>query len=284
MKYGAGFPLIATDDLSAIRDFAQTLDGSGFDLVAVAGHLLSAPPNRFPDRPPPTYVGPFHDPFVLFGYLAAITTRLHFRTNILILPLYETAVVAKQAAELQHLSGGRFELGVGISWNDVEYAAVNQDFRVRGRRYEEQIEVLRKLWSEPFVTFKGRWHTFDGVGLNRLPSQPIPIWIGGGTDDNVLRRVARLGDGWTPMTDPTEPMGRIKQYLAEAGRDPASFGLSASLIAGPGGPGSWIEGGRKLQQLGATYLTIRVPPDVPASDSLARILEARRVLASELGS
>ena len=102
MKYGAGFPLIAMDDLSAIRDFAQTLDGSGFDLVTLAGHLLAAPPDRFPDRPPPTYIGPFHDPFVLFGYLAAITKRLHFRTNMLILPLYETAIVAKQAAELQH--------------------------------------------------------------------------------------------------------------------------------------------------------------------------------------
>src|SRR5215204_1415862 len=188
MKYGAGLPLIATDDLSATRDFAQTLDGSGFDLVTLAGHLLSAPPDRFPDRPPPTYIGPFHDPFVMFGYLAAITTRLHFRTNVLILPLYETAIVAKQAAELQHVSGGRFELGVGISWNVVEYAAVNQDFHVRGRRFDEQIEVLCKLWSEPFVTFKGHWHTFDGVGLNRLPSQPIPIWIGGGTDDRVLRR------------------------------------------------------------------------------------------------
>ena len=221
---------------------------------------------------------------MLFGYLAAITTRLRFRTNVLILPLYETAVVAKQAAELQHVSGGRFELGVGISWNEVEYAAVNQDFHVRGRRFDEQIEVLRKLWSEPFVTFKGRWHTFDGIGLNRLPSQPIPIWIGGGTDDRVLRRAARLGDGWTPMTDPTEPMGRVKQYLAEAGRDPASFGLSASVTAGPGGPDSWIDAGRKLQQVGATYLTIRVPPDVPAGDSLARILEAKRVLADELGS
>jgi probable F420-dependent oxidoreductase len=284
MKYGAGFPLQAMDDPVAIRDFAQALDDSAFDLVTASGHLLSAPPGRFADRPQPTYVGPFFDPFVLFGYLAGFTKRLRFRTSVLILPLYETAIVAKQAAELQHLSGGRFELGIGISWNEPEYRALNQDFKVRGRRFEEQIQVLRKLWSEPFVTFEGRWHKFQEVGLKRLPEVPIPIWIGSGTDEQVLRRVARVGDGWTPMTDPTEPMGRIKQYLAEVGRDPASFGLSAAVVAGPGGPDAWVEAGRKLQQVGATYLTLRVPPDVPPSETLPRLIEAKNALASELGS
>src|SRR5579859_425961 len=175
MKFGTAFPLSAMGDGVAVRDFAQALDGAGFDLVSAAGHLLAAPPARFADRPSATYTGPFHDPFVLFGYLAGLTQRLHFRTSILILPLYPTAVVAKQAAELQLLSNGRFELGVGISWNAAEYAAVNQDFRTRGRRMGEQVQVLRKLWSEPFVTFDGHFHTLDGVGLNRVPAQPIPI-------------------------------------------------------------------------------------------------------------
>src|SRR5205085_3711779 len=125
------------------------------------GHLLAVEAGRFADRPTPTYAGPFHDPFVLFGYLAAVTQRLHFRPSILILPLYETAVVAKQAAELQQLSGGRFELGVGISWNPAEYQALGQSFQDRGARIEEQLLVLRKFWSEPYVTFEGRWHKLD---------------------------------------------------------------------------------------------------------------------------
>src|SRR5215207_3047716 len=283
MKYGAGFSLVAMDDPIAVRDFAQALDESGFDLVTVSGHLLSAPPDRFPDRPPPSYIGPFHDPFVLFGFLSGVTRRLHFRTSVLILPLYETAIVAKQAAEIQTLSGGRFQLGAGISWHDAEYAALNQDFRSRGRRFEEQIEVLRKLWSEPFVTFKGRWHTFDNVGLNRLPAQPIPIWIGGGTDESVLRRVARIADGWTPMTDPTEHISRLRQYATEAGRDPKNLQLSASLTAGPGGPESWVEAGRKLQQLGVTYLTLRVPPDTPPNQTVNRLIEVKRALEAGLG-
>jgi probable F420-dependent oxidoreductase len=282
MKYGAGFPLLAMDDPIAIRDFAQALDGAGFDLITLGGHLLSAPANRFPDRPPQTYIGPFYDPFVLFGFLAGATSRVRFRTGVLILPLYETAVVAKQAAELQQLSNGRFELGVGISWNEPEYQAVNQNFRNRGRRLEEQIKVLRKLWSEPFVTFKGRYHTLDNVGLNRLPPQPIPIWIGSGTDDVVLRRVARMADGWQPMTDPTDHIGKIRQYMADDGRDPASLQLTASVVAGPGGPESWVESARKLQQLGATYLTIRVPPDTPADQALTRTIEVKQALAAGL--
>src|SRR6266852_7355416 len=187
MKYGAGLPLTAAGDNGALRDFVQALDGGGFDLLSVAGHVLSVPAERFTDRPVPTYAGPFHDPFVLFGYLAAITQRLHFRPSILILPLYPTAIVAKQAAELQFLSNGRFELGVGISWNTAEYRALGQDFSSRGRRVEEQIELLKKLWSEPYVSFEGRWHALDGVGLNRLPASAIPIWIGG-SDEAVLRR------------------------------------------------------------------------------------------------
>jgi probable F420-dependent oxidoreductase len=284
MKYGAGLPLIAMGDPIAVRDFAQALDDSGFDLLTAAGHVLCAEPNRFPDRPLPTYSGPFHDPFVLFGYLAAVTKRLHFRPNVLILPLYETAIVAKQAAELQFLSGGRFQLAVGISWNQAEYIALNQDFSKRGRRFEEQIHVLRKLWSEPFVTFKGRWHTLDGVGLNRLPSTPIPIWIGSGTDEAVLRRAARVADGWTPMVDPTEPFQRLRQYLKEEGRDPARFELSATVVAGPGGPGSWVEAGRKLEALGATHLILRAAPAVPPTQVLARLIEAKHALAAALGS
>ena len=175
MQFGAGFPLTAMDNPSAIREFGQTLDGAGFDFITASGHILSSEPGAFPANPTPTYGGPFHDPFVLFGYLAGLTERIRFRNSILILPLYPTGLVAKQGAELQMISGGRYELGVGISWNTAEYRALNQEFKTRGRRLEEQISVLRRLWSEPFVTFDGRWHHFDNVGLNRVPARPIPV-------------------------------------------------------------------------------------------------------------
>jgi probable F420-dependent oxidoreductase len=284
MKFGAGLPITAADDIVALRDFVQALDGAGFDLLNTAGHVLAAPAGRFADRPTVTYAGPFHDPLILFGYLAAITQRLHFRPSILILPLFPTALVAKQAAELQQLSGGRFELGVGISWNAAEYHALGQEFTNRGQRMAEQIEVLRRLWSEPYVTYSGRYHTLDGVGLNRVPAQPIPIWVGGGTNDVVLRRAARLGDGWTPMTDPTEVMPKLRQYVIEAGRDPGSFGLTARVVVGPGGPAAWLESARKAQALGATHLTLSPSPDVTGPAVLERLIEARQALAAELRS
>jgi probable F420-dependent oxidoreductase len=275
--------LTAASDPDAIRTFAQALDAAGFDVLTVSGHVLSAEAGRFADRPSVTYAGPFHDPFVLFGYLSGITQRLHFRPNVLILPLYATAIVAKQAAELQLLSGGRFELGVGLSWNPAEYAALGQDFTTRGRRLEEQITVLRKLWSEPYVTFQGRWHTFDAVGLNRLPSTPIPIWIGAGSDERALRRVARFADGFLPLGDPAEPMARVRQFMAEDGRDASGFGLTGRLIAGSEGAPAWLNAARVLQGVGVTQLNITAPPDLAPPAALERIIEAKQALASELG-
>jgi probable F420-dependent oxidoreductase len=283
MKFGAGLPITAMDDPIAVRDFAQALDGAGFDVLTSAGHLLAVPKEKYADRPPATYTGPFHDPFVTFAYLAAITQHLHFRPSILILPLYSTAVVAKQAAELQNLSGGRFELGVGISWNEAEYQAVGQDFSTRGRRLEEQVVVLRRLWSEPYVTFSGRWHTLEGVGLNRVPSPSIPIWIGG-AHERVLKRAAQLADGFIPLGDPAEVIPRVQSYVREAGRDPASFGFAGRVAAGPGGPSAWIEAARKLVSLGVNQIALSAPPDLQGEAALKRLIEARGALAAELGS
>jgi probable F420-dependent oxidoreductase len=282
MKFAAGFPLTASHDVASIREFAQRLDAAGFDVLTVSGHLLSVPAGRYPDRPAPTYAGPFHDPFVLFGYLAAITQRLHFRPSILILPLYATAIVAKQAAELQLLSGGRFELGVGISWNPTEYRAVGQEFTNRGRRLEEQVHMLRRLWSEPFVQFDGRFHRFDEIGLNRVLEPPIPIWMGGTGEDRVLRRVARVGDGFIPLGDPAEIMPRLRQYLTEAGRDPSSFGLTGRVIAVSNGPEAWLQQARALQALGATHLGLSAPPDLDPAAGLERIIEAKQALERAL--
>jgi probable F420-dependent oxidoreductase len=281
MQFGAGLPITAMDDPIAIRDFAQALDGAGFDVLTTAGHLLAVPAEKYTDRPAATYAGPFHDPFVAFAYLAAITRQLHFRPSILILPLYPTAIVAKQAAELQLLSGGRFELGVGISWNEAEYQALGQDYSTRGQRIEEQIEVLRKLWSEPYVRYSGRWHHLNGVGLNRVPSHPIPIWMGG-SHERAMRRAARLADGFIPLGDPAEVIPKMQGYVREAGRDPASFGFAGRVATGPGGPAAWIEAARKLQRLGVTQIAISTPPDVQGEAALKQLIDARRALAEEL--
>ena len=165
MKFGAGFPLRSLPDASAMRDYAQTLEGAGFDFTSTAGHTLGQPAGTYPDRAAPQYTGPFNDAFVTFSFLAGVTQRIRFMTAILILPALPTALVAKQAAELAFVSGGRFDLGIGVSWNAVEYRALGQDARVRGARMDEQVAVLRRLWSEPYVTFKGKYHDLDNVGL-----------------------------------------------------------------------------------------------------------------------
>jgi probable F420-dependent oxidoreductase len=283
MKYGTGFPLIALKDTAAVRDFAQTFDGAGLDYVTAAGHLLATPADRYEGRPQATFAGPYHDPFVLFAYLSGFTSRLHFVTGILILPLYETAVVAKQAAELDFVSGGRFELGVGISWQEPEYKAAGQDIHRRGARLAEQVEVLKLFWTQPYFSYKGKFHDIDNMGLNRLPAKPITLWFGSTTEEKPMRRAAKQADGWMPMGDPTEPLPRFQQYMTEAGRNPAELQLMARVSAGEGGPDAWIAEGKRLQALGATHLTIGTPPDVTGAAATQRIIEAKNALAGALG-
>jgi probable F420-dependent oxidoreductase len=170
----------------------------------------------------------FHEPFVLFGYLAALT-KLELVPAVIILPQRQTALVAKQAAEVDVLTGGKFRLGVGVGWNEVEYEALDRDFHKRGRIIEEQVEVLRLLWQQEVVSYTGKYHKITEAGLNPLPvRRSIPIWMGGGTDV-LLRRVARLADGWFPQGNPDEHMHamfeRLRGYIREAGRDPNSVGL-----------------------------------------------------------
>jgi probable F420-dependent oxidoreductase len=283
MKYGTAMALTRMDDPVAVRDFAQQLDGAGFDFVGVGGHVLSAEPERYPGRPAQTYVGPFYDHMVLFAHLAAVTQRIHFQSAILILPELPTALVAKQAAEVQFFSNGRLELGVGISWHEAEYEAMGQNVHNRGRRMEEQIEVLRKMWTEPFPHFDGRWHKLDGVGLNKLPSPPIPVWMGSGNDDKVLRRVARLADGWMPLGDPTDLVPKIRQFFEEEKRDPSKFMLRAGVPASNEGPSAWVAAAKRLQGVGVTHINLSAPPDLTGSDALSRLTEAKNILASEIG-
>jgi probable F420-dependent oxidoreductase len=282
MKFGAGFPLRALPDATAIRDYAQKLEGAGFDFTGTAGHVLGQPEGTHPDRVAAQYTGPFNDPFVTFSFLAGVTSRIRFMSAIIILPALPTALVAKQAAELALISGGRFDLGIGISWNATEYRALGQDPRTRGARLEEQVSVLRRLWSEPYVTFKGRFHDLDQVGLARPLAAPVPIWFGTETSEPVLRRVARLADGWMSIGPFLPHVPRLQEYLREAGRDPAGFPIRGSLIAGDGGPDVWAGTARTYRDAGVTHLTITAPPGLSITDGLKRVIEARSALAAAL--
>jgi probable F420-dependent oxidoreductase len=283
MQFGSAMPITAFADVAAVKDYAQALEGGGFDFTSTSGHVMAQPPGTNPQRPDRQYVGPFYDPFVTFSYLAGVTKRLRFVTGILILPAWPTVLLAKQAAELAVFSGGRFELGVGVSWNAAEYQALGQNLHDRGRRIEEQVEVLRLLWSQPFVTFDGRYHKLDNVGINRPSLPAIPIWFGSETGERVLRRVARLADGWMSLGDPTPDLPRLRQYMQEAGRDPGVLMVRGPLMAGNGGEAAWIAAGKKLQTAGVTHINIAAPLDLAPAQALQRVIATRKVLAEALG-
>ncbi|GCE23978.1 hypothetical protein KDK_77780 [Dictyobacter kobayashii] len=199
MQIGVTFPQTEIGaDPQVIRDYAQAVEGMGYQHVLIYDHVLGADPTHRPGWTGYTHTEMFHEPFVLFGYLAALT-QLELVTGVIILPQRQTALVAKQAAEVDVLSGGKFRLGIGVGWNPVEYEALGTDFSTRGRVVEEQIELLRQLWSKEVVTFKGRYHTVTEAGLSPLPvHRSIPVWIGG-SSDSALRRAARIADGWFPL-------------------------------------------------------------------------------------
>jgi probable F420-dependent oxidoreductase len=262
MKIGVVFPQteIGTDPV-AIRDYAQTAEGLGYSHIAAYDHVLGANPRRPGGWSGPyTHESSFYEPFVLFGYLAGVTHTIEFTPGVVILPQRQTALVAKQAATLDVLCGGRLRLGVGLGWNKVEYVALGEDFHTRGRRIEEQIALMRQLWTQPLVTFEGRWHSVPDAGINPLPVQrPIPIWFGGHADQ-VLRRVARLGDGWMPNTrepDKARPMlEQIDRYLADAGRTRADIGLEARIPFGAGKPDDWQASMQGWGEMGATHCSV----------------------------
>ena len=261
MNYGVVFPQTEIgNDPIAIRDFAQAAEGLGFDYLLAFDHVLGANPERPGGFSGPyTYRDGFHEPFVLFGYLAALTTTLELVTGVVILPQRQTALVAKQAAAVDVLSGGRMRLGVGIGWNRIEYEALGEEFRTRGKRMEEQVAVLRHLWQEPLVTFHGEEHTISDAGLNPLPVRgTIPLWFGGSADP-VLQRMARLGDGWMPAgrepdADTKEMVDRLHGYLEAAGRQPLEFGIDAWVNTAGQSPDDWRAKAEAWTGLGATHL------------------------------
>jgi probable F420-dependent oxidoreductase len=267
MQLGVVFPQVDIGtDPAVIRAFARAIEGAGFHHLLAFDHVLGADASRF-DGPiggfpsvPFTAEHPLHEVFTLFAYLAAITEDLQFFTSMLVLPQRQTALVAKQAAELDILSGGRFRLAVGVGWNDAEYEGMGADFHTRGARLDEQIEVLRQLWSKPLVTFEGRWHHLDRLGINPLPFRPVPLWVGSGPGEKSLRRVARVAEGWMSLLMPTEDLATairdVRRYTAEAGRDPAELAVEARIAVHQGDAASWSRRAEELRALGVTHLTL----------------------------
>ena len=262
MKIGIVFPQTEfKEGPEAVRDYAQAAEQLGYNHVLVYDHILGANPERS-DRlaGPYTHEDPFLEPFVLFAYMASVTKTIEFTTGILILPQRQTVLVAKQAATLDLLSGGRLRLGVGIGWNHVEYQALGEDFHTRGRRIEEQIDLLRRLWTESLVTFDGRWDQIPDAGIKPLPAQKhIPIWLGG-HHENVLRRLAKMGDGWMPnyrkAADAEPAVRKLKDFLKETGRDWSEIGLEPRLWYGHKDVQKWNRYMEEWRELGATHLTL----------------------------
>lgn len=259
MKFGAVYPQTEFgNDPAAIKDFAQTLEGLGFNHVVAYDHVLGANPQRPGGwQGPYTYQSAFQEPLTLFSFMAGVTSRLGFTTGIIILPQRQTALFAKQAATLDVLSAGRLRVGVGLGWNEIEYIGLNEDFHTRGRRLEEQVQLLRLLWTQELVTFKGRWHEIQDAGINPLPVQrPIPIWFGGYVEA-VQRRAARLADGWMPgfrtFVDAKSSLEMLEGFLAEVGRDRSTFGIEARMPYGDGNPDTWNKILQGWQTAEATY-------------------------------
>jgi probable F420-dependent oxidoreductase len=263
IQIGAFFP---TNDLPAdhvaIRDWAQAAEAIGFDFVVVSDRVLGADWSAIPDLDGPYDVDDsFHEIFVTMAYIAAVTERVGLASGVLILPQRQTALVAKQAAQLDIVSGGRLRLGIGVGFSPIEYEGLGQDMRVRGRRQAEQIELMNLLWTNRKVTFEGEFDRVHHAGIKPLPiQQPIPIWFGGGAEP-VLRRAAKYGQGWIPLQpqfrpDKLEgPLERLHSYLQAEGREPSAFGLDGWVISNIGGPDQWQTEAERWVSVGATHVT-----------------------------
>lgn len=250
------------NDPVAIRDYVQAADDLGFHYMVAYDHVLGADTTHHQlEGAAYTFETPFHEPLALFSYAAALTTRIHLVTGVIILPQRQAALVAKQAAEVDVLSGGRLILGVGTGWNHVEYEALGQDFRTRGKRLEEQVALMRALWAEPLVDFEGRFHRVTHAGINPRPaSGRIPIWFGGWADV-VMDRTGRVGDGWllggaAKRENLEHRRDRIHAAARAAGRDPSSIAIAAGVNAGNYSTEQQADRARVLESAGATHCSI----------------------------
>ena len=290
MKTGVVFPQteIGRDPL-AIRDFAQAVEEMGFDHLVAYDHVVGADISNRPGWSMPyTHESAFHEPLVLFSYLAGVTTRLEFATGVVIMPQRQAALFAKQAANLDIFCQGRLRLGLGIGWNEVEYEALGIPFEQRGSRLDEQVEFMRRLWCDASFSFDGRFHQLSAGGINPLPDQrPIPVWIGG-VSEKAMRRAAKFGDGWMPVlpaAQADEQVGRFRELVQEAGRDPSRIGFENIIFIGRtiGGPRrGWedaVADHAAWKQAGATHVCVHtMGADLTSPDEHLELL--RRIIES----
>jgi probable F420-dependent oxidoreductase len=261
MRIGVVFPQTEIGaDAGAVRAYAEHVEGLGFTHLLAYDHVVGADPNVHAGWDGPYNLhNTFHEPLVTFGYLAAVTTSLELVTGILILPQRQTVLVAKQAAEVDLLSGGRLRLGIGLGWNAVEYEALGEDFSNRGKRSEEQLDLMRTLWTEQTVTYHGTYHQVTGAGLAPLPIQrPIPVWFGA-SSPRACRRAGRLGDGWFPLVGPgpklEQALQEVAQAAREAGRDPAQIAMEGQ-VSWNGNADDLAAGLRVWADAGASHVSI----------------------------
>src|SRR5579884_1532328 len=263
MRLGVALPIVDIGtEPGTLREFVQGAEEIGYQGIAAPDHVLGVNVASRPDwtQPRARSTDAYHDPFVLLGFLAACTKIPDFSTQVLILAQRQTVLVAKQAACLDVLSGGRFRLGIGVGWNEVEFVGLNENFHDRGRRSEEQVEVMRALWAEPHVSFTGRWHTIEDAGINPRPAAgKVPLWYGGHADV-TLRRCVKWGDGWMPLAYPPglearAAFDKLRRYAEEAGRDPATIGIDTRVSAA-GDEAKWREDVRFWKSCGVTHLTL----------------------------
>ena len=283
MKIGVVFPQTEIgQDPAMIRDYAQAVEAMGYTHILAFDSVIGANP----DRPGGwdsqyDYRHAFHEPFALFAFCAAITRRIELATGVLILPQRQTTLVAKQAAAVDVLSGGRLRLGIGVGWNPVEFEALGENIHDRGKRVEEQVEVMRLLWTRELVTYEGRWHRVPDAGIKPLPVQrPIPVWMGG-ESEAVLRRAARLADGWItlqtfrPGPAAQQIIDRLHGLVREAGRDPATFGIEGRVALAKLPPAEWPkELAARRAMRGITHLCVNTMGlGLPGPEEHVRTLE-----------
>lgn len=293
MKIGAVFPHDTIEpDFSAIRTYVQAIEGMGFSHILSYDHVIGANRASRPGWQGYDLDSKFHEPISLLSFIAGMTTRIGLATGVIILPQRQTVLVAKQAATLDLLSNGRVRLGVGTGWNTVEYEALGMDFKSRGKFFDEQIDVLRALWTQRVVTFDTAMHRISDAGIFPMPLQrPIPLWLGGGgvhpikgwtNVDSVLRRIAKKADGWLPTFDPddtgAELVERMRGYCREFNRDPDAVPIEALLI--PWKDRDWSEHAKAWQKLGATHMCCNCAVEgVRGVDgNLQKLEEIRRVM------
>jgi len=262
MRIGVVFPQTEIGpDVEVVREYAQVAESVGYEHLLVYDHVLGADTADRPEwRGPYRLNHQFHEVFVLFGYLTGVTNTLELVTGVVILPQRQTVLVAKQAAEIDRLSKGRLRLGVGIGWNEVEYQGLNERFDNRGKRLEEQIDVMRALWTQESVDFQGRYHTIPKAGINPLPvQQPIPVWIGGYADV-VMQRIGRMADGWFPGGQPGDDLKHSMEKIASAadavGRDVSTIGMEGRITLRPDEEALWVEQTEAWRAAGATHLSV----------------------------